>query len=96
MGGLFDLDTKRLRIEEINKMMLDTSFWNDSDSANKIVTELKSSKSVVDNITNITKNIRIFEFISSKLPSRVWWTKKTAKCRRKIKKIEKRLSLNNL
>ena len=38
-------------------MMLDTSFWNDSDSANKIVTELKSSKSVVDNITNITKNI---------------------------------------
>ena len=37
--------------------MLDGSFWNDSDTANKLVSELKNIKSVVNNVDSITKSI---------------------------------------
>lgn len=37
--------------------MLDSSFWNDSDAANKLVQELKSIKYVVENIEDITSSV---------------------------------------
>ena len=37
--------------------MLDSNFWNDSETANKLVGELKNIKSVVENIDRITSNI---------------------------------------
>jgi len=37
--------------------MLDSSFWNDSDKANKLVGELKSIKAVVENIDSITDSV---------------------------------------
>lgn len=57
MGGLFDLDNKKKRINEIDSLMLDSSFWNDSDTANKLVSELKNIKSVVNDVDSITKSI---------------------------------------
>ena len=41
LGGLFDLDSKINRKEEIEKLMLDSSFWDDSDMANELTSELK-------------------------------------------------------
>ena len=38
--------------------MLDSSFWNDNESANKLVCELKDIKFVVDNIENISNSIK--------------------------------------
>ena len=37
--------------------MLDVSFWNDSDNANKLVSELKNIKSVTENVNRITQNV---------------------------------------
>ena len=37
--------------------MLDSSFWNDNDNANKLVGELKIIKSLVENIDNITNSL---------------------------------------
>ena len=57
LGGLFDLDSKKERIKEIDKLMLDGSFWNDSETANKLVSELKSIQNVVSNVENISNSI---------------------------------------
>ncbi len=57
LGGLFDLDSKKIRNEEINELILDSSFWNDSVTANKLVSELKTNKSIIENIDNITNSI---------------------------------------
>ena len=57
LGGLFDLDVKKKRIKEINELMLDSSFWNDSVIANKLMVELKNNKSVIENVDNITNSI---------------------------------------
>ena len=57
LGGLFDLDGKKARISEIDALMLDSSFWNDSDSANKLVSELKSIKNVVERLDSLTNSV---------------------------------------
>ena len=57
LGGLFDLDGKRARISEIDALMLSSSFWDDSDIANKIVSELKSIKGIVEKLEYLTKSI---------------------------------------
>lgn len=46
--------------------MIDGSFWNDSNIANKLVSELKNNKSVVENVDRITNSISDnIEFINS-------------------------------
>ena len=57
LGGLFDLDGKIKRVEEINNLMLDSSFWNDRESSEKIVSELKRDKNIIDNIGNLKSRI---------------------------------------
>ena len=37
LGGLFDLDNKIKRVEEINKLMLNSSFWDDRETADRVV-----------------------------------------------------------
>ena len=58
LGGLFDLDVKKNRIKEIDELMLDTSFWNNSEIANKLVMEVKKLKDIVNNIENIHSDIK--------------------------------------
>ena len=57
LGGLFDLDSKIKRKEEIEKLMLDSSFWDDSDMANELTSELKGIKSVIQSINNLDDHI---------------------------------------
>ena len=57
LGGLFDLDSKINRKEEIEKLMLDSSFWDDSDMANELTSELKEIKSVIQSINNLDDHI---------------------------------------
>ena len=57
LGGLFDLDSKINRKEEIEKLMLDSSFWDDSDMANELTSELKGIKSVIQSINNLDDHI---------------------------------------
>ena len=44
LGGLFDLEKKKQRVNEIEARMLDSNFWNDTENANRLVTELKNIK----------------------------------------------------
>ena len=47
-GTLFDVDRKQTRSKEIEALMSGADFWNNSDAAQKIVTELKSVKGTVE------------------------------------------------
>ena len=57
LGGLFDLDSKIKRVEEINNLMLASSFWDDRISSEKLVSELKHDKNIIDNINNLESKI---------------------------------------
>lgn len=57
LGGLFDLDSKIGRKDEIEKVMLLSSFWDDSDKANKLLEELKGIKGVIDDTLGLMKRI---------------------------------------
>jgi len=46
-GGIFDADKKELRIKELESLMAGADFWSDQVSANKIIKELKSTKSTL-------------------------------------------------
>ena len=53
LGGLFDLDNKIKRENEINEMMLSPSFWDDREKADNITNEFKSIKRIRENISSI-------------------------------------------
>ena len=57
LGGLFDLDNKIAREREINNLMLDTSFWNDTVTATKIVEELKNIKNIIKVVDDLDKRV---------------------------------------
>ena len=50
LGGLFDLDGKIKRVEEINNLMLESSFWDNRETFDRLVSELKYDKNIIDNI----------------------------------------------
>ena len=47
-GIHFDLEAKKLRITEINKIMAESDFWDDASKAQMIMKELTKLKSIVD------------------------------------------------
>ncbi|HIX42915.1 MAG TPA: PCRF domain-containing protein, partial [Candidatus Kurthia intestinigallinarum] len=48
LGGLFDLENKEFRIQEMDEIMLDPSFWDDQQKAQAIINESKGLKEVVN------------------------------------------------
>lgn len=57
LGGLFDLNGKTLREKEINEMMLDVSFWNNREEADRLVVELKNLKSMIERVNSLTSRV---------------------------------------
>ena len=51
------IDIKDLSVEEINNLMLASSFWDDRISSEKLVSELKHDKNIIDNINNLESKI---------------------------------------
>ena len=47
-GGVFDLDGKQKRVEELNKVTSQPDFWNDSEKAQGILKEQASFKDVIE------------------------------------------------
>lgn len=47
LGGHFDLDDKRARIQELDLQMTEPDFWNDQDHAQKVINEVNGLKSYV-------------------------------------------------
>ena len=57
LGGLFDLDSKIKRVEEINNLMLEGSFWDDREASDRLVSELKYDKNIIDNINDLSNKL---------------------------------------
>ena len=58
-GGLFDLESKKNKINELSLKMQDINFWNDKNESERIICEIKSMKDVVEKAEKIlsdTKN----------------------------------------
>jgi len=47
-GGIFDVDGKQARIEELEGLMSEQSFWDDQENAQKLSSELSSVKALVN------------------------------------------------
>ncbi|HEY2922541.1 MAG TPA: peptide chain release factor 2 [Candidatus Binatia bacterium] len=48
LGGVFDVEAKQKRVEDLNQVTSRTDFWNDAEKAQAIFKEQSSLKSVVD------------------------------------------------
>ena len=57
LGGLFDLDNKIKRVEEINNLMLESSFWDNRETSDRLVSELKYDKNIIGNINDLSNKI---------------------------------------
>jgi len=57
LGGFFDLSAKTIQIESLQEKMNQPSFWDDPDSANVVLRELKYLKSVVDPFEALSQKV---------------------------------------
>lgn len=68
LGGLFDLEQKKERISQLEKQMVLPDFWNDQQSAKKVINEVNHLKAKVTTFEEVTEkldNIRVlYELVS--------------------------------
>ena len=64
LGGLFEVDSLKKRIEEYDLMMEDPNFWNDLDKSTNILKEFKLLKDKVEKYENLEET---FEYLSESL-----------------------------
>ena len=58
--NLFDLDAKKARVEEIDHLMADSSFWNDRKEAQKIIDEQNNLKNIETQFNKLTTDVNNF------------------------------------
>ena len=56
-GGHFDVLNKKERIKELENSSMQSNFWNDRESANKIIDEMNSLKEMVFLIESLKENV---------------------------------------
>lgn len=61
LGGLFDLETKRARIHELEEQMATPSFWDDQGAAQKVIDESNVLKKYVESFEAIEENLENLE-----------------------------------
>lgn len=59
--GLFDLETKRARIHELEEQMANPSFWDDQGAAQKVIDESNALKKYVESFEAIEENLENLE-----------------------------------
>ncbi|MCK5073087.1 MAG: peptide chain release factor 2 [Bacteriovoracaceae bacterium] len=62
-GGLFDLTSKVIRLEQIEKLELEQGFWDDSQKAGKIQKEKSVAKEIVDTYDGLQELYDEFEIL---------------------------------
>ena len=62
-GGLFDLASKVIRLEQIEKLELKPGFWDDSQKAGKIQKEKSVAKEIVDTYDGLQELYDEFEIL---------------------------------
>lgn len=53
-GGLFDLENKEARIQELEEIMMMPDFWDDQNKAQSIINEVNSLKSIVNELNDLS------------------------------------------
>jgi peptide chain release factor 2 len=66
-GGYFDIDSKILKIEELEVETNSLNFWNDQKKANETFEVINSNKKIVDNLRNYKDSLLSFEEEINKL-----------------------------
>jgi len=56
-GGLFDLGKKKDRIKELDLKMTEPSFWDDQDTAQKVITEVNGLKGYVSDFDDLEEQL---------------------------------------
>jgi len=56
-GGLFDLGKKKDRIKELDLKMTEPSFWDDQDTAQKVITEVNGLKGYVSDFDDLEERL---------------------------------------
>lgn len=59
MGGYFDPSTKKIRIQELEQIMLQPNFWDDKRYSETIINELNNLKNSVENLENLQSEIEL-------------------------------------
>ena len=57
LGGLFDFDRKKEKLDNLTSKMNESDFWNDKENANKIIKETNNLRDIVTPVLELTKNI---------------------------------------
>ena len=69
LGGIFDFDTKRKRLEEINTILQDPEIWSNQEKSQKLGKEKSSSEKLVNLIENLSSSIKdlneLFELVGN-------------------------------
>jgi len=69
-GGIFDVDKKKEHINELDKEINKSDFWDDTNKAQEIIKELNEYKDLVNNISNlrnkINDNIELLDMVDDK------------------------------
>ena len=56
-GGHFDILSKKDKINELEKITMESNFWNDTNSAQKIIDEMNSLKEIVNMVESLKSDI---------------------------------------
>jgi peptide chain release factor 2 len=68
-GGFFDVNEKEKRIDQLTKQMAEVNFWDDKETAEKVIEESNNLKKSIEKIaelrTNIDDNLEMLEVIGS-------------------------------
>lgn len=56
-GGHFDIVGKKERINELESISMQADFWNDTESANKIINEMNSLKEIVNLLEDLSNEV---------------------------------------
>ena len=74
-GGLFDPDSKKERIKELENIMNSSNFWNDKSKSEEVLNELNTLKSKIKSLeelkTNIESNIELLNMLKNNQDSEI-------------------------
>jgi len=66
-GGRFDIDSKNIKLQELENEMNDVNFWNDKEHADEVIKELSELKNMILGINNIkdevNNNLELLELL---------------------------------
>ncbi len=74
-GGLFDPDSKKERIKELENIMNSSNFWNDKSKSEEVLSELNTLKSKIKSLeelkTNIESNMELLNMLKNNQDSEI-------------------------